>query len=818
MFFFDHELQLYINDSPLLISSRVVKAARRLNIQLRWNNKGHVQGVSYDVAMALSANLGIQVLSVSEFMSLVKREPRVASSEFAEWLTDRYTLSKSGKMLDAQGKVVRAPTARPGWFDLEDCDERGLPTKLSYMNVPSMWKFWTPGSSEWEAGAMRSFVTSSGTCSLDLGIPTFAQHPMIMIRECYRTKVERTTSPLEALYNDYQLLTLSKNDQKIEAFFESLDLPEMDTTNPMDEFVKDKEKEMAVDLLGKKRLLSGQFRNLLIIDRAAIIRTLATPAQEDTTYVIGHRRPDADAIVSAVFEATRRSLLSPDRTYLPQSEYLPQEVRHVLGNEISSLLRLSELSEVGPQNNLVLVDTHEIDKEITHLVRSIIDHHIVTTTFPYYVALSQEVSWSSTLQVYIKILGSGMDLDRGAAKILTEATKLEAEPTLWKHMSALDRKCMQRLESIAGPTASYVDLMKIMTEDAADDEETFYRDYKEASYGFAVVKSTKSRNLDQLARKNNSERGFPLTVVKQIIYESNFTNVSEESIAFIFSDLTYDKGFRAAVVDIVAEACQALHGKDHVTRTANLVTVKMAQMQTPRLLLMPLIEEVVKEHLGFAYSQAINRYISRGFYSGSTLKYGSAGQKAKSTQLSFRKAKKILAESTNTSLMTLPQYWQVYEEFNGQNMTHMVQSLRDEVNVELLDTVIYDKHLVKNGRSEALDVSIAEATPALIRPQEGDQVTGIPTKTHDPNNYGDDSLWRYWSPDCEENVATRGHIFVMDQTSIDLKIRPIEKTANLTFRPIYQDIPPIKYCLEPDAENKWVKLSIMPRMYSIFEM
>lgn len=49
-----------------------------------------------------------------------------------------------------------------------------------------LWKFWTLGHHEFTAAAVRSFVTSSGTCSLDLGIPDFAQHPNFMIRECYR--------------------------------------------------------------------------------------------------------------------------------------------------------------------------------------------------------------------------------------------------------------------------------------------------------------------------------------------------------------------------------------------------------------------------------------------------------------------------------------------------------------------------------------------------------------------------------------------------------------------------------------------------------
>lgn len=62
---------------------------------------------------------------------------------------------------------------------------------------------------------------------------------------------------------------------------------------------------------------------------------------------------------------------------------------------------------------------------------------------------------------------------------------------------------------------------------------------------------------------------------------------------------------------------------------------------------------------------------------------------------------------------------------------------------------------------EPMSCEILEARPALIRPQEVDIRTGFPRCLESLNLYGDASLWRFWSPDREENVATRGHIFIM---------------------------------------------------------
>jgi len=112
MFFYDDVLSLYINDSPLLISSKVVTAARSVNVDLRWDNKGQVCGVSYDVSMNLSQRLGIQVLSVREFMALATREPRVTSSEFVEWMTDRFTVAENSQIFDSNGERVHLPISR----------------------------------------------------------------------------------------------------------------------------------------------------------------------------------------------------------------------------------------------------------------------------------------------------------------------------------------------------------------------------------------------------------------------------------------------------------------------------------------------------------------------------------------------------------------------------------------------------------------------------------------------------------------------------------------------------------------------------------
>lgn len=83
-------------------------------MQLRWNDQGYICAVPREDAQALYGGLGITTLSIREFMALARREPRVASSVFAEWLTDLYTLGEEGQCFDSRGELVEMPTAKDG--------------------------------------------------------------------------------------------------------------------------------------------------------------------------------------------------------------------------------------------------------------------------------------------------------------------------------------------------------------------------------------------------------------------------------------------------------------------------------------------------------------------------------------------------------------------------------------------------------------------------------------------------------------------------------------------------------------------------------
>ncbi|KAK4631165.1 hypothetical protein CLAFUW4_03784 [Fulvia fulva] len=349
-------------------------------------------------------------------------------------------MKDSSIMYDTDNHVLCEYTARPGWFDLEDIDERGLPTRFIRHNAAGKWKFWTHGH-DFTAGAMRSYVTSSGTCSLDLGVPTFARHENIMLREAYRGMPPRPDLPIERLWERYQHLVLrqDRDDSAIKALLKNLSEEDFQINDSVDKFLMEKHTEMACDLKGKRDLLTGNVARLVTVEHDDIVAALVRGKSYAKTIVMGHPNPDADSIVSAVSEAARRTLLDPDQPCMPYAESMPPEVAHILGSELADIVVASAFNA---DNEVVLVDCQSSPDLRRNLVKAVVNHHPVTTEFPYYVARSSEVSWSTTLQVYFKYLGSGFDLGPLAAKVLAEATIVEAEPELMETMSTTDNLAM----------------------------------------------------------------------------------------------------------------------------------------------------------------------------------------------------------------------------------------------------------------------------------------------------------------------------------------------------------------------------------------
>ena len=204
-------------------------------------------------------------------------------------------------------------------------------------------------------------MTSSGTCSLDLGVSVFAQHLKLMIRECYPRVEAPSPWAILPIWEQYEKLTHARDDAGLKKFLNSFDDSGLLPNHGCDLLELDKISEMLADRRGKRALVTGSNTSPKLVTENDLLTIFQADDRQDATYVLGHLRPDADSVCSAIFEAVRRKVLHPDKPVHAWCEYVPPEVKHILGPQLSSLL--SRAMKPQQYHNIVLVDCHETEAQ-----------------------------------------------------------------------------------------------------------------------------------------------------------------------------------------------------------------------------------------------------------------------------------------------------------------------------------------------------------------------------------------------------------------------------------------------------------------------
>lgn len=217
------------------------------------------------------------MLGAQEFIGVAQRYPEVESSSFAEWLLDTFAIcgkerspmvadetvllkfshQTNGFQLQSQDVRWNIPIARLEWFDIRNVGPEGLPTTISSSNSVGHWKFWSLGSTELISGAMRSFVTYSGTCSLDLGTPVYAQHPIVMNRECYPRIEAPIPLAILPIWERHEKLTHARDDAGLKEFLVLFDDSDLLPSQGCDLLELEELAEMLADLRGKRTLVTS---------------------------------------------------------------------------------------------------------------------------------------------------------------------------------------------------------------------------------------------------------------------------------------------------------------------------------------------------------------------------------------------------------------------------------------------------------------------------------------------------------------------------------------------------------------------------------
>ncbi len=573
-FFYSESLDAYVSIQPLKVDDRVVKTASELGIELSWDDEGRIKDITYLDSKKLFERLNAIMLSPSDYWKVynealekgnVEMIEQLHSDQSTEWLDVVFEKDDKGnvfmiehpKIIETNGgikykgkrKKIKMPDGRPGWFNPQNNinPETGLPIKVDLKRekgtpawTSANWKYWSVFKIGEPVAAIRGYVTSSGTPSLDCDIPVEAKQPVLMLRECRKELLEPAINPelmktAKEFVEKYLLTTADrpaiKNPQEHEIFYSNRETLFDFLQKSGNEFVvsKDKEaqkmKEKFIDMVGIIRVMAKTKGDQGVIKKideltsnlfgvkkeevnfssfTSFVRNSqeklkeALSGKKKIVFVMGHKNPDTDTAVSCLAEAYRNNLLDKTTFYIPviQGSRIPDEIKKLLGDEISNSILLTDNPDYitalnSGQARWILVDQNV--SEVQKFAISIVDHHILSNKAKKQdVSKTWEMAGSTTVLIAQKFHGMGVDADRDLARILYGATLMDTENRSDKKMTYKDDLVMDDLKNISeieDDKEFYQDLMShlLNTDDA---ELLFNRDYKQdwGIFGFAVAK------------------------------------------------------------------------------------------------------------------------------------------------------------------------------------------------------------------------------------------------------------------------------------------------------------------------------------------
>jgi len=329
----------------------------------------------------------------------------------------------------------------------------------------------------------------------------------------------------------------------------------------------------------------GSFKRFIESSRNRLQAELSSATPKPIVFVMGHRNPDTDTVISSLFEAYRNQLLNPNVVYIPvlQGKRIPDEVCALLGDRsISESILMTDKESDGSlysraqqieQTGWILVDHNACSFQ--ERVASILDHHKPSeAVLGQDVAKTIEIVGSTAGLVAQRFCGMGIGLDQRMAKIVYGAALMDTENWSKSKTTGKDVLVMSEVKTRAGisegedravSTQFYQNLMSALLS-TNDAELLFQRDYKEdKGFGFAVAKMKgvftdqgvvadgKQSILDGMvesARANNGINGLPLTIVKVVDYREDNEKVRRERMYFVFSQ-DASPAFRKKTFDVL---------------------------------------------------------------------------------------------------------------------------------------------------------------------------------------------------------------------------------------------------------------------------
>ena len=347
-----------------------------------------------------------------------------------------------------------------------------------------------------------------------------------------------------------------------------------------------------------------------------------------------------------------------------------------------------------------------------------------------------------------------------------------------------------------------------------------------------VLKEKLLQELVRLAGQNNKKKNLPLTIIKVVDYEEDNETINRERIYLIFNEGIFPK-FREVMFELIeAIVDYTFRGRESVKRASDFIEFWGTGDQLSRKRTAPILEPIATAFNQYFFSPSTGLYVKRDFLRATkqvreTAEICGIGvswdKEGRINNITYGEAMKLLSRLGFTAL-SLKEYWQVLKDAREIRDQQMVGHLQSNGFVEFLHTVIeHNASLVEKPeilespskfqyegveveinydyRGKKRKVEVLDGKPGLIHPKDIDLNTGLPKLVRSPNIYKDPSLWRYWSPDAQKNVATRSYIFLLGQSALDLKVHLSEAFHCLGVRPCCKQVVLPKVKIITDAEG-----------------
>jgi len=174
------------------------------------------------------------------------------------------------------------------------------------------------------------------------------------------------------------------------------------------------------------------------------------------TYIIGHKKPDLDATVSAIAVAEFRKLRGDINPTPAIADPINPETEFVLGKFGVTAPKLITAADIKPEDKIVLVDHNELDQRLDNLpqdqIIAIIDHHKFNINLNHAIKITALPIGSTNTIVYLKFKQYGFAIEPTLAKLMLSAVLSDTVGLKSATTTDKDRQAVTDLAKIGGLT------------------------------------------------------------------------------------------------------------------------------------------------------------------------------------------------------------------------------------------------------------------------------------------------------------------------------------------------------------------------------